>query len=459
MSPPRIVIVGAGPAGIRAAERQAQAGLRPVLLDEAPRAGGQIFRQPPPGFTRPGRKLYGSEAGRAQALHECAARLAGGGAVEHLSGHTVLGIDRARRLIQAMAVDGGLRDIPYDRLILATGASDRVAPVPGWQAAGVYTLGAAQIALKAQGVALGRDIVLAGAGPLLTLVAAQLVAAGAGVRAVLDTSPMRQQMRGAPGLARRPVVALRGVWMRARLRGLYQSGVQLESIDSGAAGVEALHWRDGTGQRRVTRCDTLALGWHLRAETHLADLAGCTFAYNRLWAQWLPQTDALGRAGPGLYLAGDGLAPRGADAAEVTGRLAATACLLDLGLPAPDPRADLRRLHRLSHFAEGIARAWPWPAEQVARLPDSAVLCRCEGITAGELRATAARVGPDANRVKALSRLGMGRCQGRYCQIAGAEVIAAAAGTSPETPGRLRGQAPVRPVVAGGYLSDPQPQE
>lgn len=458
MNRPRVVIVGAGPAGIRAAECLAQAGVRPVLLDEARRPGGQIYRQPPQGFTRPGRKLYGSEAGKAKALHDCAARLAESGLVEHLPGHIVLGIDRARGMIQVMAGEGGLRDIPYDRLILATGASDRVAPVPGWQAAGVYSLGAAQIALKAQGVALGRDIVLAGSGPLLTLVAVQLLAAGAGLRAVLDTAPMRQQLRGAPGLAMRPVAALRGLLMRARLRGLYHAGAQLGSIDSGAAGVTALHWRDATGQSRQTRCDTVALGWHLRSETHLADLAGCTFAYDPLWAQWLPQADAMGRAGPGLYLAGDGLAPRGADAAEVTGRLAAGACLRDIGLPAPEPRADLRHLRRLSRFAAGIARAFPWPAEQVASLPDTTVLCRCEGITAGTLRETAGRVGPDANRVKSLSRLGMGRCQGRYCQIAGAEVIAAATGADAGAAGWLRGQAPIRPVVAGGYLPD-QPEQ
>lgn len=454
MSAPRIVIVGAGPAGIRAAERLAQAGLRPVLLDEAPRAGGQIYRQPPAGFTRTARALYGSEAGKALALHDCAARLADSGAMEHLAGHTVLGIDRLRGCLQVTSPAGGWHEIPFDRLILATGASDRVAPVPGWQAAGVYTLGAAQIALKAQGVALGRDIVLAGSGPLLTLVAVQLLAAGAGLRAVLDTAPLRQQVRGAPGLARRPVVALRGVMMRARLRGLYHAGAQLDRIESGAAGATALHWRDGDGQGRVTPCDALALGWHLRAETHLADLAGCTFVHDPLWGQWLPRADAMGRAAPGLYLAGDGLAPRGADAAEVTGRLAATACLQDIGLPAPDPRADLRRLHRLTRFAEGIARAFPWPADQVARLPDTAVLCRCEGITAGALRDTAGRVGPDANRVKAMSRLGMGRCQGRFCQIAGAEVIAAASGVDAAAVGRLRGQAPIRPVVVANCLPD-----
>ena len=41
---PRIVIVGAGPAGVRAAETLVAAGLRPLVLDEQARCGGQIYR-------------------------------------------------------------------------------------------------------------------------------------------------------------------------------------------------------------------------------------------------------------------------------------------------------------------------------------------------------------------------------------------------------------------------------
>ena len=68
--PARILIVGAGPAGLRAAEMLAEAGCTPILVDEAPRAGGQIYRQPPrvPGFMRTASELYGASADRAQDL-------------------------------------------------------------------------------------------------------------------------------------------------------------------------------------------------------------------------------------------------------------------------------------------------------------------------------------------------------------------------------------------------------
>ncbi|WP_413204943.1 FAD-dependent oxidoreductase [Rhodospirillum sp. A1_3_36] len=450
----RVLIVGAGPAGIRAAQTLVAAGLRPVVVDEGARAGGQIYRRPPESFTRSPKTLYGSEAGKASSLHACFDGLLAEGAVEYRPRSSVVALrDGAAHVL----TEGRISRAPYDALILATGAMDRVIPVPGWEAPGVYTLGAAQIALKAQAVAFGRRIVLAGSGPLLTLLAHQLRKAGAGVVAVLDTASLTRQLRGLPHMLSRPLVTVRGMGMRMGLGGCYQAGVTLERIESDGQGPVALHWRDRRGAVQVTPCDTVALGWHLRAETHLADLAGVAFDYDAAWAQWLPRVDHMGRAGPGLYLAGDGVRILGADGAEVAGRLAASACLRDLGLVAPEPGRDVRRLSRMARFSHGVSRAFPWPADQVRALPDGAVVCRCEGITAGELRAAIPLGGAEVNRVKSLSRVGMGRCQGRYCQLAGAELIGAAVGMSPVAVGRPRCQPPVRPVPMGAYQEDASP--
>ncbi|TGR63113.1 FAD/NAD(P)-binding oxidoreductase, partial [bacterium M00.F.Ca.ET.194.01.1.1] len=128
------------------------------------------------------------------------------------------------------------------------------------------------------------------------------------------------------------------------------------------------------GRQRITPCDMVGMGWHLRAETHLADLTGCVFDYDEQWRQWLPKTDAMGRAGNGIYLAGDGARLLGADGAEIAGRLAAAACLTDLGHVAPPIQADLRKLARLERFARGLACAFPWPAEMVRALHNEAIV-------------------------------------------------------------------------------------
>ena len=452
----RVLIVGAGPAGIRAAETLAAAGLHPVVVDEAAHAGGQIYRRPPEGFTRPPEKLYGSEAAKAGALHATFDALLAGGKVTHLPQRSVMALHEG----VAHVLGEARQKIPYDRLILATGATDRLAPVPGWQAGGVYTLGAAQIALKAQGVALGRQIVLAGSGPLLTLLAAQLLAAGAEVAAVLDTAPMAAQVQGGLRMAlARPLVTLRGLRLRAALGRHYHAGIALERIESDETGPTAVVWRDAGGRVRRTGCDMVGLGWHLRSDGTLADLAGAGFDWSPEFAQWLPRADPLGRAGDGLYLAGDGLRILGADGAELAGRAAAIACLQDLGLPHPDPASVLRRLTRMQRFAKGMVQAFPWPAEMIRRLPDEATVCRCESISAGDLRGTLPLSGPEANRAKSLARVGMGRCQGRYCQLACAEIIAAASGQAPRDVGRLRAQPPARPAPIGAWLAAEERRE
>jgi len=449
MAEPRVIVVGAGPAGVRAAEALVAAGLRPTVVEEGRRDGGQIYRRQPEGFRRPYAALYGGEAGRARALHRTFVRL-----VERLDYRPetlAWGLwDRELQLCSGSRAEA----LGFDALIVASGATDRLMPVPGWERAGVYSLGAAQIALKAQAAAIGRRVVLMGSGPLLYLVAAQYLSAGAGVAAVVDSAPAGLRLTALPRLFARPAALAKGLALIARLRlggvPLHQGATPLE-IGGGAGGVEAVSFRTRSGATRTVACDAVALGWHLRPETQLADLARCDLRFDAETRQWLPRLDPDGRSSvAGVYLAGDGARLLGADGAEAAGRLAALAVLSDLGRAQPEHEmARLRRrLATLERFRRGLAAAFPWPAQAAQALPDAAVVCRCETVTAGELRATVRDQGAvELNRAKALSRIGMGRCQGRYCGQAAAEVIAAAAGLPLEQVGRLRGQAPVKPLV------------
>ncbi|HEX7911176.1 MAG TPA: FAD-dependent oxidoreductase [Paraburkholderia sp.] len=451
----RIVIVGAGPAGVRAAETLVAAGLRPVVIDENARWGGQIYRQPPAigGFQRSKKTLYGFEAHKAEALHSTMAAL-----LPHVDYRpdTLAWACEAGRLDTLQA--GREIRVPFTHLIIASGATDRVLPVPGWTLPGVYTLGAAQVALKAQGCAIGQRVVLAGTGPLLYLVAYQYVKAGAQVAAVLDTSPLSQQIAAAPKLARLPSTFAKGLYYVGWLK---THGVRIERDVTvvgvrGAQGVEAVEWRaSGNGSTTETiACDAVGISFGLKPETQLADLAGCRFRFDATQRGWLPELDAAGRSSVrGLYLAGDGAAIAGADAAELSGRRAALALLDDLGVAhprgpgMPDAAALARGLKRIAVFREGIEAAFAPPARCASQWPDDMTVCRCEEIDAGTLR-RCIRSGEanEINRLKALTRVGMGRCQGRMCGEAALSLLAEETGQPLEAVGRLRSQPPVKPI-------------
>nr|WP_314570490.1 FAD/NAD(P)-binding oxidoreductase [uncultured Pseudomonas sp.] len=443
-----VVIVGAGPAGIRAAQTLAAHGLRPCLVDEAQQGGGQVYRRAPGNFQRPASQLYGFEARKAGAVHQ---------ALDALHGQ----IDYRPETLVWNAEDGHLHTlsqqrvgtVQYDRLLIATGATDRILPVPGWTLPGVYSLGAAQIALKAQGCAIGEHVVFAGSGPLLYLVAYQYAKAGAQVLAVLDSSPFGAQVAALPRLLLQPATLAKGLYYRAWLTAhgiaVHQGATLVEVV--GEQKVEAVTWQRAGSQHSLA-CDGLAFAHALRSETQLADLLGCQFTWSPLNRAWLPSRDQAGRSSvPSVYLAGDGAGIMGADAAEMAGERAALALLEDMGVTIDSERGPQleRQLARIQGFRVGLEAAFPFPEQWASQAPDDLMLCRCEEISVGEVRQVVAQGHTDINRVKAHCRVGMGRCQGRMCGSAAVEIIAQAAACSPQQVGRLRAQAPIKPLPFG----------
>ena len=450
MAQRRVIVVGTGPAGVRCAQTLVVAGLKPTVVDEGRRDGGQIYRRQPEGFKRPYATLYGSEAAKAEDLHKTFAAIRP--QLDYRA--ETLAWNVTANTLHVVREGKQTATLPFDALVVCSGATDRLMPVEGWNLAGCYSLGASQIALKSQACAIGRRVVFMGTGPLLYLVAAQYVQAGATVLAVLDTSRFAQRVRALPALAARPALLLKGMALNRILRkagvALHHGVTPLRITGVASTGVQGVTVRASDGRALHFACDAVALGYHLRAESQLADLARCEFAFDNASRQWLPKIDSDGRSTTaGVYLAGDGARILGADGAEAAGRLAALAVLSDLGLPVPaDQMPALRRtLLTMERFRRGLITAFPWPHAQAATLPDAAVVCRCETITAGDLRRVVRDMGgTEMNRAKAFSRVGMGRCQGRLCGHAAAEVVAHAAGVPIEMVGRLRGQGPVKPL-------------
>jgi len=269
---------------------------------------------------------------------------------------------------------------------------------------------------------------------------------------VLDTTPFAAKLAAVGKLLAVPQAFLKGLcylgWLRRRGVAIHEGVAPVRA--EGAEAVEGIIFRAADGLERRLDCDAIGFGYGLQSETQLADLAGCDFTYEEASRQWLPEADVDGRSGaPGVYLAGDGRRVRGADFAEIGGELAALAALRDLGRVVPAARmATLRRgLARGLRWGRALQSVFPVPHRFLSDLAPETVLCRCEGVTVGDARhAATALDAREINRAKALSRIGMGRCQGRYCGLSAATILAETTGSPPSSAMRIRGQAPVKPM-------------
>ncbi|MEU1404123.1 NAD(P)/FAD-dependent oxidoreductase [Streptomyces sp. NPDC005728] len=457
---PHLAVVGAGPAGLAGALAAAARGVRVTLLDAAEQAGGQFYRQPAAALG----------ARRPQTLHHqwrAWVRLRDGldrhvtaGRITHLTDHHVWCVDAGSGSFAVHALHGPLQEegvtVRADAVLLATGGYERVLPFPGWTLPGVVTAGGAQAMLKGGLVLPGRRAVVAGTGPLLLPVATGLAAAGAQVAALVESAGSGALLRHAPALAAHPGKLAEGAWyagllLRRGVRTLPRHTV-VEAHGSDrleAVTVVALD-RNGrprpAGARRIP-CDTLAVGHGMLPHTDLAETLGCTLSGTDVRVDGEQRTDV-----PGVWAAGETTGIGGAALALAEGHIAGRSVAARLHGTAPDPRrwaAAARTRTRLREFYAVLDAVYTPPADWAGRITDDTVVCRCEEVSAGQVRTAVDTLGAgDLRTVKLLTRAGMGWCQGRMCGPA----VAGLAGC-PFTPGR---RPFARPVPLGVLAALPE---
>ena len=328
------------------------------------------------------------------------------------------------------------------------------------------TAGAAQTLLKASALAPSGRIVLAGSGPLLYLLARQLAQAGHPVSQVLDTTPRenwRAALRHLPAFLLSPY-ALKGIRLMqsvARTTQVVRGITSLRADGDGRLQSVSYHDRNGT---HTLAADLLLLHQGVVPHLNLAAACGARLQWDEAQLCFRPETDDHGESTvPGLFIAGDGAAIAGADAAPWSGRVAAVAAAhrldritaADYGrLTATFNRARQRHL-RGRRFLDLLYR----PARDFRIPADDVTACRCEEVTAGRIRSAVALGATGPNQVKAFERCGMGPCQGRMCGLTVSEIIADARGVSPAAVGYFRLRSPVKPITLGELAAMPQTAE
>lgn len=445
-----LIILGAGPAGMAAAREAAEAGLSVALVDEQPRAGGQIYRDVARAAKERGEILgpdYAHGLGLVRGIeHE---------RITHFAGTVVWAIEEGFAV--SCTQEGQAMQLHGARILIATGALERPMPVPGWTLPGVMTAGAGQILLKASGM-VARRAVLVGSGPLLYLIAAQMVRAGVPPLALIETqerTDFTKALRHLPGALWGWRYLLKGARMLSEIRraGVARyRGAQDIAIE-GTQAAEAVRFSAGGTAHRI-ECDTVLLHHGVVPNTQAARSLGIAHRWDAGQSAFLPVLDRWGATDqPGIWMAGDGTGIGGAKQAEIAGRLVALAIAGDAGRIEPDTLD--RRAAPLWRQSRGELAARPFldaaypPYAAAVHPADEVTVCRCEEISAGDIRryASLGCLGP--NQAKAFGRPGMGPCQGRYCGLTVTALLAEANGRSEDETGYYRIRAPIKPVTLG----------
>jgi NADPH-dependent 2,4-dienoyl-CoA reductase/sulfur reductase-like enzyme len=447
-----LAIAGAGPAGMAAAVEAASLGLSVLVVDEQPAPGGQVFRAVEAAAGDPALAGEFLDAGGALARGFRAA-IGAGGEVDYSPRTTLWHVDLGAGVISVLR-EGRSEEIGASRLILATGAQERPVPIPGWTLPGVMGAGAAQILLKTAGAVPQGPVVIAGQGPLTWLLAVQLLRAGAGPLTLLETGgrgALWDAFR-AGGLWTGRRLLTKGVSLvrEARRRGLRVVPGARDLRAEGEGRVSRVRWSGGEAP-----CDTLLLHEGVIPSTHVTRALGLEHRWDERQLCWRPALDGWGATSHDLIaVAGDGGSIGGWEAAAATGRIAAIDAARRLGRLPEDEAARRAAPHRASLAAALALRPFldrlyaPAP-EVLAPRDDATIVCRCEELTAGQVR-QAARLGATGpNQAKAYLRAGMGPCQGRMCGITVAALIAEERGTSIAEAGALRPRAPFKPLTVG----------
>lgn len=451
---PQLLVVGAGPGGLSAALAAARRGIRVIVLDERAQSGGQYYKPlaPSHGFVR------APQAQFAQGLALVAAARAAG--VEIKQGADVWGAFAANEV--AAIIDGQAQVFEPERLILAPGAYERSVPFPGWTLPGVMTTGAAQTLARAYRVAAGQRVLISGNGPLNLQLAAELLSGGVQVCEVLESAA-----KPGPGQWRRVLGMLRSGFDLVRegrgyLAQLKRAKVPLHWGHS----VVAAHGKDRLeavtvarldargqwvpGSERRIACDVLCLGHGFVPSTELARMLGCEqYLRSAPFSTPAISTQPDGATSvPGVFMVGDGADLGGARVAMARGTLAGLAVAQQLGHgedPVERQHAE-RQLHRAQAFQAALWAVYQAPPPSLAEVADCTIACRCEDITLGTLRQAIGAGHDTLASLKRNTRLGMGRCQGRYCAGVAAHLIERSCGHPPKVDSGFAPRAPAKPV-------------
>ncbi|MFC4224143.1 FAD-dependent oxidoreductase [Lysinibacter cavernae] len=460
-----VLVIGAGPAGLAAAVAARAAGARVTMLDSSDYLGGQYWRHLP--AERPSQDEERLHHGWGKFTKLRSALEADAGceivtsaqvwSIENYGGGAFGDDSAARHEVHVLVgppdgINRENRSYTPDSIVMATGAHDRTLPFPGWDLPGVFSAGAAQAMAKGERVAVGQRVVVAGAGPFLLPVATSLSQVGATVLGVYEASrlgslitgwlPQPWQLIGASGKATE-LIEYVGNHLRHRIP--YRIGHAViaangtDRVESVTIAAVDAKWSPIPGTEKTIAADAVCVSHGFTPRLELPIAVGCDLSAER----FVLIDDAQQTSVASVYAAGEITGIGGVDAALAEGTIAGH-CAAGGSSRDETIAGAVKRRVTFTGFASRIEAAHGIRSDWVNWLKEDTLVCRCEEVTYGKLRATGKRTEAQGLRSQKLSsRAALGICQGRICGRSVEDIMCR------ETPGGLIDGASIdrRPIV------------
>lgn len=445
-----IIVVGAGPAGMSAAIAATNCGLSVTVLDRQSTVGGQIYRNVEQSSAELQHflgKHYTHGLRIAEEFHSCPAKLIPNATVWNIENGTV-----------NASCNGTAMSFCSKHIIIASGAVERPVAVSGWTLPNVMGAGAADLLLKDSGLTVDAPVIIYGNGPLLLQSVVHLQQLDIPIAGILLTASYQNFISSLPCIPQalmRPAYLFEGMQMFLKTlssKAPVFFAVRDLSLSHEDKKLVASFFR-GSKQHSING-QTVLLHEGVIPDTRLTRLTGCLHDWNSLQRYWYPRTTCWGETTQqGVYAVGDGAAVYGAEAAALQGTLAGFECARSLKKITKKERdkkasATFRKRKKVTSTKPLIDTCFaPVPSKLIPA--DETIVCRCEEITAGEIRKTIAQGFLTPDGIKSQLRTGMGQCQGRMCEQAILEIIAQECALDPESIPTYHIQPPIFPVSLG----------
>lgn len=334
MKTTEIAIIGGGPAGMCAALAAAGQGAKVALFDSSKILGGQLIKQT--------HRFFGSEKEHAgtRGIQICAMleeEIRRNKNIELHLDATVISAYDSRTIVGSTIVEyqdnktlafeesGKYGLMQIKKLIVATGASEKMLTFVNNDMPGVYGAGAVQTLMNVHGVVPGNRVLMVGSGNIGLIVSYQLMQAGVKVAAIIEGAPFiggykvhasKVRRMGVPILTSHTILEACGTDC--------VEGAVIAEVDK--------NWQVVPGSEKRIDADVICLSVGLSPLTEIMWPLGCKMKYVAPLGGNVPfRDDNMETTVPGVYVAGDASGVEEASAAMIEGKIAGLCAAASLG--------------------------------------------------------------------------------------------------------------------------------